>query len=177
MKHLFRRHRNLFAAALLLLPTAVPKTQKPASKPAPASDGKFDIRLLVTDEPDRVLHPTKAADGSYPQAQPITIAQRGRLLVGFVFFKDCKADAKGNCNADIDVQGLLPGGAPFKNEKGADLWRNRKAPHAGFVQLGAPNIKIQIEAKDPAGTYRLIAVAHDHNSGAESRAEASFEVK
>jgi hypothetical protein len=177
MKLPFRRHRNLFAAALLLLPSAVPKSGKPAPKSTPASDGKFDIRLLVTDEPDRVLHPTKAADGSYPQAQPVTVAARGRLLVGFVFFKDCKADAKGICNADVDVQGLLPSGAPFKNEKGTDLWRGRKAPHAGFVQLGAPNIKIQIETKDLAGTYRLIAVAHDHNNGAESRAEASFEVK
>jgi hypothetical protein len=177
MKPLFHRHRNLFAAALLLLPTAVPKTHKAEPKSTPASDGKFDIRLLVTDEPNKVLHPTKAADGTYPQAQPVTVAARGRLLVGFVFFKDCKADAKGNCNADVDVQGLLPGGAPFKNEKGTDLWRDKKAPHAGFIQLGRPNINIQIETKDPAGTYRLIAVAHDRNSGAESRAEASFEVK
>jgi hypothetical protein len=177
MKLAFRHHRNLFAAALLLLPTAVPKTPKPASKATPDPDGKFDIRLLVTDEPEKVMHPTKAADGSYPQAVPVTIATRGRLLVGFVFFKDCKADAKGFCNADVDVQGVLPGGGLFKNQKGADLWRNRKAPHSGFIQLGAPNIKIQIETKDPAGTYRLLAVAHDHNSGAESRAEASFEVK
>jgi hypothetical protein len=183
MKLPFRRHRNLFAAALLLLPTAVPKTHNPAPKTnpapkaAPAPEGKLDIRLLVTDEPDRVLHPAKAADGTYPQAQPVTLAQRGRLLVGFIFFKDCKADAKGICNVDVDVQGLLPGGAPFKNEKGTDLWRNKKAPHAGFIQLGAPNIKIQIEPTDLAGTYRLIAVAHDRNNGAESRAEASFEVK
>jgi hypothetical protein len=100
MKLPFRRHRNLFAAALLLLPTAVPKTHNPAPKTnpapkaAPAPEGKLDIRLLVTDEPDRVLHPAKAADGTYPQAQPVTLAQRGRLLVGFIFFKDCKADAR-----------------------------------------------------------------------------------
>jgi hypothetical protein len=177
MKLFTHRHRNLFAAALLLVPAAIPKTSKPAPKAAPAVPEKFDIRLLITDEPDKVLHPTKAADGTYPQALPVTVAQRGRLLVGFIFFRDCKADAKGNCNVDVDVQGLIPSGAPFTNQKATDLWRNKKAPHAGFVQLGAPNIKIQIEPKDPAGVYRVIATAHDRNNGAEAHAEASFQVK
>ncbi|HEV7507025.1 MAG TPA: hypothetical protein VGS07_19205 [Thermoanaerobaculia bacterium] len=165
MKFSFRRHRNLFAAALLLLP-ASPKT----STPAPA--GKFEARVLITAEPEKVLHSAKGAT-----AQPATTVARGRLLVGFIFFKDCKADKKGNCNVDVDVQGLIPGGAAFINQKGTDLWRNKQAPHAGFVQLGGSNVKIQTELKDPAGTYRLIAVAHDRNSGAQSRAEASFEVK
>lgn len=177
MKISLRRHRNLFAAALLLVPAALPKTHAPSAKSAPASDGKLDIRLLVTAEPDRVLHPTKAADGSYPQAQAVSVAPRGQLLVGFIFFKDCKGDSKGNCNLDVDVQGLTPSGAPFINQKGTDLWRSKPAPHSGFVQLGHPNIKIQIEAKDPAGVYRVIAVAHDHVNGTESRSEASFEVK
>jgi hypothetical protein len=177
MKLSFRRHRNLFAAALLLVPAALPKTHKPAPKAAPAPEGRLEIRLLITAEPDRVLHPTKAADGTYPQATPVALAPRGQLLVGFIFFKDCKANAQGNCNVDVDVLGLTPGGAPFKNQKGADLWVNNKAPHGGFVQLGHRNINIQIESKDPAGTYRLLAVAHDHNNGAESRSEASFEVK
>jgi len=177
MKLLSPRHRNLFAAALLLVPAAVPKAAKPAPKATPAEPEKFDIRLLITDEPDKVLHPTKAADGSYPKALPVTVAQRGHLLVGFIFFKDCKADAKGNCNVDVDVLGQLPSGAPFKNEKGTNLWPNKKAPHTGFVQLGAPNIKLQIETKDPAGVYRLIATAHDRNGGTEAHAMASFEVK
>ncbi len=172
-----RNYRNLFAAALLVVPAALPKNNKPAPKAAPAPAGKLDIRLLITAEPDKVLHPTKAADGSYPQAMPVTVAERGRQLVGFVFFKDCKPDAKGICNLDVDVKGLIPGGAPFTNQKGTDLWRNKKAPHGGFVQLGAPNIKILIEPKDPAGAYRVIAVAHDHNNGAEAHAEASFGVK
>ncbi|MFY9824014.1 MAG: hypothetical protein WAM82_21730 [Thermoanaerobaculia bacterium] len=175
MRPSLRHYRNLFAAALLVVPAALPKTTQPAPKAAP--EGKLDIRLLITAEPDRVLHPTKAADGSYPQAQPVTVAPRGHLLVGFIFFKDCKPDAKGFCNVDVDVLGLTPGGAPFKNQKSADLWLNSKAPHAGFVQLGHANIKIQIEPSDPAGTYRVIATAHDRNNGAESHTEASFEVK
>lgn len=172
-----RHHRSLFAAALLLVPAAVPKTRTPAKTPAPAPAGKFEIRLLVTAEPDRVVHPTKGADGKYAEAQPVTIAPRNQLLVGFVFFRDCKADATGNCNVDVDIQGMAPGGAMFQNSKASDLWRNKRAPHEGFAQLGIPNIKITIEPKDPAGTYRVVAVAHDRNSGAESRSEASFEVR
>jgi len=175
---LFNRHRRTLLAALLLVPAAaVPKARTPAKPAAPAPAGKFEIHLLVTAEPDKVVHPTKAADGSYPGAQPVTIAPRNQLLVGFVFFKDCKPDAAGNCNVDVDVQGVLPGGGLFQNSKASDLWRNKRAPHAGFVQLGVTNVRITIETKDPAGTYRLVAVAHDRNSGAESRSEASFQVR
>ena len=39
-------HRNLFAAALLFLPAALPKTHTPAPKAAPAAEGKLDVRLL-----------------------------------------------------------------------------------------------------------------------------------
>ena len=174
-----RHHRSLFAAALLLVPAAVPKTRTPApAKPAaPAAAGKFEISLLITAEPDKVVHPTKGADGKYASAQPVTVAPRNQLLVGFVFFKDCRPDAAGNCNVDVDVQGVMPGGGLFQNSKASDLWRNKRAPHEGFVQLGIPNIKITIESKDPAGTYRVVAVAHDRNSGAEARSEASFEVR
>jgi len=170
-------YRNLFAAALLVVPAAVPKTHKPAPKASPAPEGKLDIRLLITAEPDKVLKPTKGPDGQYSQAQPVKIAPRNQPIVGVLFFKDCKPDAKGNCNVDVDVQGMTPGGQMFQNSKGDDLWRNKKAPHTGFVQLGVPKIRITIETKDPAGVYRVLAVAHDRNNGAEARSEASFEVK
>src|SRR5262249_11968564 len=124
-------HRNLLAAALLLVPAALPKTHAPAPKATPAPSGKLDIRLMITDQPDPLLHPTKGPDGKYTQAQPATVAARGSLLVGFVFFKDCKPDAKDFCNVDLDVLGLTPSGAPFENKKGTDLWHNSKAPHAG----------------------------------------------
>ncbi|HEX4966450.1 MAG TPA: hypothetical protein VF173_36920 [Thermoanaerobaculia bacterium] len=171
--------RNLFAAALLLLPSAVPPAHKakPAPPPAPVSSGKLEIRLLLTLEPDKVFHPKKEADGKFSEAQPVRVAPRGQLVGGVVFFKDCKADAAGNCNVDVDLQGFLPNGSLFENRKASDLWRNKKAPHAGFVQLGGAYVKIQIESKDPAGTYRVLAVAHDRVAGTEARSEGSFEVK
>ena len=107
MKLLSPRHRNLFAAALLLVPAAIPKTAKPAP------EAKFDIRVLITTEPEKVLHPKKGST-----AQPATTVPRGHLVFGFVFFKDCQADAKKNCNLDVDLQGLTTTAAEFKNEKG-----------------------------------------------------------
>jgi hypothetical protein len=38
-------------------------------------------------------------------------------------------------------------------------------------------MRLQFEPKDAVGTYRIIAVAHDRNSGTDARAEASFELK
>ena len=176
MKFTTWHHRYLFAAALLLLPTTVPQIPKPAAAGA-ATGPKLDIRLLVTDEPDKVFHPTKGPDGKFASAEPLKVASRGQLIAAVVFFKDCQPDSAGNCNVDVDLQGLSPNGSLFENRKAAPLWRNVKAPAAGFAQLGSSYMKMQLEPNDPAGTYRVTAVAHDRNSGAESRAEASFEVK
>lgn len=160
-------HRHTLAAALLLLPTALP----------PARASALDIRILVTAEPEKVFHPTKGPDGKYSQAQPLKVAPRGKPISALVFFRDCKPDAGGNCNVDVDVQGVTPSGALFKNQRGAELWRNKPAPHPGITQLGSPHIRITIEPSDPAGVYRINAVAHDRIAGTDARAEATFEVK
>lgn len=172
-----RSPRSLFAAALLFLPSVTPAVPPAGKTPAaPPSTGKLDVRILVTAEPEKVLHPTKGADGKYDMAEPVKVAPRGKKVYGLVFFKDCKADATGNCNVDIDLQGMVPGGQLFENRRGAELWK-KKAPHAGFTQLGTPKMTIQIEDRDPAGTYRVVAVAHDRVAGTEARSEATFEVK
>jgi hypothetical protein len=166
----------VLAAALLLLPSALPQARKPA-KPVKVPAAKLDINLLVTAEPEKVFHPTKGPDGQYSKAAPLKIAPRGKLIAVLVYFKDCKPDAAGNCNVDLDLQGLTPNGSMFENRKGTDLWRNKRSPPPGFTQLGTDYMKIQVEPKDPAGTYRVIAVAHDRNGKTDARAEASFEVR
>jgi len=165
--------RSTLAAALLLLPSAIPQT--PAGKAA--LPRKLDIHILVTAEPEKVFHPTKGPDGKFSQPEPVKVAPRGSLVAAVVYFKDCQPDTTGNCNVDVDLQGIAPGGAKFQDRKGAALWRNVKAPAAGMTQLGSSYVKMQFEPSDPAGNYRVIAVAHDRNSGAQARAEASFEVK
>jgi len=167
---------HTLATALLLLPTALPQARKPAL-PGAAPRGNLDIRFLVTAEPEKVIHPTKGPDGKYARAQPIKVAPRGKQIAAMVFFQDCKPDVGGNCNVDVDLLGATPSGALFENRPGAELWRNKPAPHAGFTQLGVAYMRITVEAGDPAGIYRLTAVAHDRNSGAEAKAEATFEVR
>ncbi len=139
--------------------------------------GKLDIRLLVTAEPDKVFRPTTGPDGKHAIAQPVKVAPRGKPIAAFVFFQNCKPDNAGKCNVDLDLLGIDPRGSAFENRKGAPLWRNQKAPHPGIIQLGTSYMKIQLEPKDLAGTYKVVAVARDRNSGAEARADASFEVK
>lgn len=162
-----------FAASLLTAaPSALPQARTPA---APA--GKLDIRLLVTAEPEKVFRPTKGPDGKFATAEPVKVAPRGQLVAAVVFFKDCKPDAAGNCNLDLDLHGVDPRGSTFQKRTAAPLWVNQKAPHPGFVQLGSSYMKIQTELSDPPGVYRVVAVAHDRNSGTDVRAEASFEVR
>lgn len=168
------RHRNvLTAAALLLLPSAL----QAAAPAAPAPQGKLQIRLLVTAEPDKVFRPAKGPNGQTDLAQSVQVVQKSQKIATIVYFQDCKPNPAGNCNVDVDLKGVDPKGAAFQDRKGAKLWPNRPAPHAGVVQLGAAYMKLQFEPKDPPGVYRIIAVAHDRVSGTEARAEAMFEVK
>lgn len=177
MKFPIRRPRQLLAAAVLLVPTAVPQATKPKAPQPPPPQGKIEIRLLVTTEPEKVFRPTKGADGKFAQAEPVKIAPRGKPVAAVVFFKNCRPDASGNCNVDVDLLGIDPRGKIFENRRNAALWRNVKAPAGGFTQLGSSYMKMQFEAGDPAGVWRVSAVAHDRVSGAEARSEASFELK
>jgi hypothetical protein len=174
MKFPTHRPRHILAAAFLLVPTILPQGSKPA---APPPRGKFEIRVLVTAEPQKVFHPTKGADGKFAQAEAVKVAPRGTPVAAVVFFKNCQPDAAGNCNLDVDLLGVDPRGKIFENRKGAALWRNVKAPAGGFTQLGSSFMNMKFEAADPAGVWRVSAVAHDRVSGAEARSEASFEVK
>ena len=164
-----------FAASLLTAASSV--LSQARTPPAAPGGAKLDIRLLVTAEPEKVFRPVKGPDGRFVTAEPVRVAPRGKLVAAVVFFKDCKPDAAGNCNVDLDLHGVDPRGSTFQNRTGAPLWRNQKAPHPGVVQLGASYMKIQLELSDPPGTYRVVAVAHDRNSGAEARGEAAFEVR
>jgi len=169
--------RNLLAAAaLLLLPSGLLLAQTPSStsKAAPAS---LDIRLLVTAEPEKVFRPVRGPDGKFSMAEPVKVVPKGKLIAAVIFFKDCKADAAGNCNVELDFWGVRPDRSTFQDRKGVALWRNKPAPHPGFSQLGSSFMKLQFEPKDLSGTYMLVAVAHDRISGTDSRAETSFEVQ
>lgn len=176
MKHSHQRFGIIFLGLFLLLGASAPQARKPAPSAAQPR-GNFDIRLLVTAEPERVYRPIKGQDGKLATAEPVKTAARGQRVTAVVFFKDCKPDAADLCNVEVDLQGVAPNGALFENRKAADLWRNKRATAPGITQLGTATMNIQLEAKDAVGTYKVIAVAHDRVGGTEVRAEATFEVK
>ncbi len=168
-------NRHFFAAALLFLPVALQAAGP--QKAAVAPPGKLEIRLLVTAEPGKVFRPAKGANGQTDFAEPVKVVPKGKQIAAVVFFQGCKPNPAGNCNLDLDLKGVDPRGVAFQDRKGAKLWSNRAAPHAGVTQLGAAYMKLQFEPNDPPGIYRILAVAHDRVSGTEARSEASFEVK
>lgn len=172
-------HRpTVFAAALLLLPAALQaqEPQKPPPLLVPPS-GKLEIRLLVTDEPNKVFRPAKGANGQSDLAQPAKVVPKGKQIVAVVFFQGCQANPAGNCDLDVDLKAVDPQGTAVQDHKAAKLWPNRPAPRAGLVQLGSAYMKLQFEPNDPPGIYRVLAVAHDRVGGTEASSEASFEVK
>jgi hypothetical protein len=177
MKRIPNRYRSALAGALLLLPTTLLPQTKSKTPPAPALRGKFDVRLLVTTEPEKVFRPSSGPDGKISPAAPATVVERGRRVTAVLFIKDCKPNSADNCDVVVDLQGIDPSGKLFENRKAAELWRNKKAPAPGVAQLGSSKMNIQLEKTDPIGTYRVIAVARDRVAGTEVRSEASFQVK
>lgn len=168
---------GLALAGTLLVPTLGAAQARSQAPQKPMVRGPFDVRLLATLEPNQVFHPSSGADGKMRPAAPATVVARGKKVTAVLFLKDCKPDASGNCNVDVDLQGTDPTGKMFENKKGAELWRNKKAPPAGIVQLGSQVMNIQLELRDPVGVYKIVAVAHDRVAGTEKRVETSFEVK
>ncbi len=171
------RAAALLAALAALVPTFLAAQVKSSVPQKPGPRGPFEIRLLATLDPQQVYSPKSGPDGKMRPAAPATVVARGKTVTAVLFIKDCAPNAAGNCNVEVDIQGMLPSGQLFKNERGSDLWRNKKAPAPGIAQLGNTKMTIQLEAADPAGVYRIVAVAHDRVAGVDRRAETSFEVK
>jgi len=177
MKRYAQRYRSALAGALLFLPTSLVPQGKTKTPPAPALRGKFDLRLLVTTEPEKVFRPSSGPDGKIVPAAPATVVERGKRVTAVLFIKDCKPNSADNCDVVVDLQGIDPTGKLFENRKAAELWRNKKAPAPGVAQLGSSKMNIQLEKTDPVGIYRVIAVARDRVGGGEVKTEASFQVR
>jgi hypothetical protein len=121
--------------------------------------------------------PTQQRQGSaaFP-TQPIKVVERGKPIAVRVYFQDYQPDATGKCDVYVDLHGETSCGVQFGENRGQVLW-NKRAPKLGVSQVGSPYLRGTIEPSDPSGTYRVLAVAHDRNSGTVAKAEATFEVK
>ncbi|HVR95758.1 MAG TPA: hypothetical protein VMW27_04040 [Thermoanaerobaculia bacterium] len=176
MKRSFFRIGPALAGALLF-PTLIAAQGRSSVPQKPAPRGPFEVRLLATLEPNQVFKPSSGPDGKMRPAAPATVVPRGKKVTAVLFLKDCAPDAAGKCNVDVDLQGFTPSGQLFKNERGAELWKNKKAPAPGIAQLGSQVMNIQLEQGDATGVYRIVAVAHDRVAGVDKKVETSFEVK
>jgi hypothetical protein len=174
------RRGSLPCVVALLLCCAPSRSDTVAARDAKSPQRKLAIRILVTEAPRQAPRPTQQRRGeqggvAFP-TQPIKVAERGKPIAARVYFQDCQPDSEGSCNVEVDLHGETSRGVRFGEGKGQVLW-NKPAPKPGVSQAGTPFLRVVIEPSDPPGTYRILAVAHDRNSGNEAKAEATFEVK
>lgn len=176
------RRRPLPLVLALLLGLTLSQASKAAAPPAKTPQRKLSVQILITATPPRRdsqpgQKPPGPGTASPPKPIPVKVAERGKPLAAVVYFKDCQPNAAGNCNVDMDFYCETSKGVRFGDTKKAPLWLDRPAPKPGISQAGARFIGLTLEPSDPTGTYKVFVVGHDRNSGAESKAEASFEVK
>jgi hypothetical protein len=147
----------------------------PASK---AQEGPgLEIDLIVTAEGRELFDFWANPNGKPFEIAPVKIAPRGQFLSAVVLFRDCKADASGNCNVELDIVAYDPAGKVYGEMKGAELWQYRTAPAPGHTQLGVAYMGLEIEPQDPVGVYRIEAVARDLNAGVAGASTTQFEVE
>ena len=141
-----------------------------------AAADTFELTVTVTDKGNQVFDTWDKPTGRPFDISPIRLAPRGKFLSALLMFKGCAADAAGNCNSDVDIIAYDPKGNVYGKMMGVELWQAKPAPSAGFTQLSRSYMGIEIEPKDPIGTYRIVAIARDKNSKREARAETTFQV-
>jgi hypothetical protein len=171
------RRRPLLSILALLLCLALSQRCKAVPQNAKAPQRKLAIRILITEAPRQASRPTQQRRGSpdFP-SQPIKVAERGKPIAARVYFQDCQPDSAGNCDIEVDLHGETSRGVRFGESEGQVLW-NKAAPKPGVSQAGTSYMRVVIDPTDPAGTYRVLAMAYDRNSGSSANAEATFEVK
>jgi hypothetical protein len=138
---------------------------------------ELEADLIVTAEGRELFNSWDKPTGKPFEIVPVKIAPRGKFLSAVILFRGCKADASGNCNVELDIVAYDPAGKVYGEMKAAELWQHRPAPASGHTQLGVTYMGLEIEAHDPAGAYRVEAVARDLNAGVEVVSATQFEVE
>jgi hypothetical protein len=163
---------------LLLLPTSLFAQWKQDGKPIPdspwrKSSGSFGAMLLLSDDPERFMADWEKPET--PQLKTTEAAERGKPIVAFLFFVGC-TEVDGACNSVVDFTVYRPDGTEYGSDQGGELWKGKPAPRDDTIQLSVANLGIRIEATDPAGKYRVKAVARDLNAKRSIVVEQSFTV-
>jgi hypothetical protein len=166
------RHRIVYA----LLASIAAGGAMAADAPSSSVPAAFEINVVITDRGNAIFDSWDRPTGKSFGVDSIKVAPRGKFLSALVLFKGCKADASGNCNADVDIIAYDPSGKVYGTLPGVELWQKKPAPDPGFTQLSRSYMGLVIEPKDPIGTYRVTAVARDRIAKTEAKAEIQFQV-
>jgi hypothetical protein len=137
----------------------------------------FEVNLTITEKGNELFDSWDHPTGKRFNIEPVKVAPRGRFLSAVVLFKGCKPDSAGNCNAVMDIVAYDPKGKVYGEMPRVELWQGKPAPSAGNSQLSRSYMGVEIETKDPPGTYRITVIARDLNAKVEAKSEARFEVK
>jgi hypothetical protein len=133
--------------------------------------------VVVTAKGEQLFDSWDQPTGKPFSVVPVKVAKRGEFLSAVVLFKNCRPDAAGNCNVEMDITAFDPKGRTYGTMPKEELWRAKPAPSPGFTQLSRGYMGIVIEPNDPSGTYRVAVVARDSNAKTEAKAETTFVVK
>ena len=163
------KFRSCLAAVALSLMPSLPIAQSVTGE-------GLNVNVIVTANGGAVFSAWDRGNPGF-SVVPVHNARRGQFLSTVVLFRGCQPDISGNCNAEMDITAYDPNGKEYGAMPKVELWKAKPAPSVGATQLSRDYMGIVIEAKDLAGTYRVVVLARDLISKREARAETSFTVR
>lgn len=95
-----------------------------------------------------------------PKIEPVKIARRDLPVITVLVFAGPGLDAAGRADVTCDFITYKPDGSVYGKQLSSVVWK-REYPARLGIQLSEGYMGIRIEAKDPAGTYKVQAKVHD----------------
>jgi len=136
-----------------------------SSNNAPPSGqiGLLKAELLITDDPNKLLALWDSPDENV-QLNTIEQTAHDKKAFAFVIIDGCAPDKNGKCSVTISYKTIFPSGEMHTLSITENLLKKIKAPIGPI--LSSPH-HFWFDAKDPEGSYTIIARIVDINSGAE----------
>jgi hypothetical protein len=168
----------VFVLLLIGCGAATAQWRKGDERVADTADRKsvndFGVQLLMVEDPRGFIEEWSKPET--PVIKPLTEVKRGVLIGAFVFFAGCKPDAQGVCNSAVDYTVYKPDGSVYAERKEQPLWKEAPPPGRN-IQLSRAILGLRLEAKDPAGEYKVKAKVNDFNANVTLELETTFKLK
>ena len=117
--------------------------------------GLGGMLVLTKDYESFMKQWTSTGESRVPELHPAAGATRGESVTAMVFFSGC-AEAGKNCELVVDFKVLKPDGSTYGSIPKVAAY-NAKIVKPDVVMLSRATIKLDIEPKDPVGSYTIIA--------------------